>query len=102
MDETREVELRYISAGSMFKFFGGVFFLFGLVVGLLTALFGVRIPGQFTDSVPFLARSGGGFLIALISAVIYGIVGGIVYSLTALAYNFFAAVLGGIRIFIRE
>ncbi len=99
----RRIEIRYINVLSVFKFFGGTFFLFGLIIGLFASLLRIDVMSSGVARVfPFMTRIGPGVFLGIFFAVVYGISGGIMFSIHALLYNFFAALFGGIVITTRE
>ncbi|MFH1776855.1 MAG: hypothetical protein ABH952_04765 [Candidatus Omnitrophota bacterium] len=98
----RQIEIKTIHIGSMFTFFGGS----GMVIGLLLGLFGQALFKQnfleFMAELPVLSKLPGGVIRALIFGVLIGLVWGIGMSLYAAVYNVFAALLGGIRLFVED
>lgn len=92
-------ELKKISPGSVFKLFGGMFLVVGLIFGLFFGLVGANFLPQ--DS-PLQAMAAKGIVAGLIVGLIYGLVGGLIYLIFAAVYNLFAAILGGIRIHLEE
>ena len=87
----------------MFRLFGGVFSIVGLIVGLFGNL--LRIDIMSTEIVrvfPFLSKLGPGIFAGIAFVLIYGISAGVGFSILALLYNFFAALLGGLRFAIKD
>lgn len=103
MKETRSVEVKYINVISVFKFFGGIFLLIGLVIGLFGRYFMINIMSNDIIGVfPFMTMCGPGILVGIIFGVINGLCAAIGFSIFALLYNFFAALFGGIKLYIQE
>ena len=103
MQDIKNVELKYVNVASVFKFFGGIFFIIGLIVGLFANI--LRIDIISTDIIrmfPFMARVGPGIFAGIIFAILYGLSAGIGSSIFALLYNFFAALFGGLKFGLRE
>ena len=92
-------ELKKISVTSVFKLFGGMFLIVGLIIGLFFSSIGA---GFLPKDSPLPALASKGIGAGLILGVIYGLIGGLVYVICAAIYNLFAAILGGIRIHLEE
>lgn len=92
------VELKYIGIISTFKLSSGMFIIMGLMVAILSGMTKQIIPFKL----PFVERIGSGIIGKLVLVFLHGIAVGIVSAFMALVYNFFAWVLGGIKIEIEE
>jgi predicted membrane-bound spermidine synthase len=92
-------ELKKISLASVFKLFGGMFLIVGLIIGLFFSSMGA---GFLPKDSPLQALAAKGIVAGLIMGIIYGLIGGLVYLICAAIYNLFAAILGGIRIRLEE
>ena len=96
------IEIKSVSTGSVFRFFGGILMLMGLVIGLLVGLVGEpALPGAFKE-IPFLGTTGPGILSGIILGILYGLMGGLCCAILATIYNIFAGLLGGIRVVLEE
>lgn len=103
MKEEKNIELRRIHVLSVFKFFGGIFLIVGLIIGLFGNLLRIDIMSTgIIRAFPFLARFGPGVLTGFIFGVIYGLGAGIGFSIFVLLYNFFAALFGGVKFYIKD
>ena len=103
MQEAKRMELKYIDVMSVFRFFGGIFLLAGLIVGLFGNILKIDIMSPEAIRVfPFLEKAGPGVLAGVLFGVLYGLCAGIGFSIFALLYNFFASLLGGIKFNIKE
>lgn len=100
------IEVKRIGAWSAGKLFGGIFFVLGLVTGFVYGLTGTLDMFPLTSKLPVSVEFSGsinlGLLGGLLFAVIYGLIGGLLYIIFSLVYNFFALILGGIKIKIQE
>ncbi len=103
MANMKSAEIRSICLLSVFKYFGGVSLIAGLIAGLFgnTLKINVVMP-QLARALPFMTKIGPGIPSGLALAVIYGLIIGAGFSILALLYNLFAGVLGGIRVFVKE
>jgi len=98
MKNTRTLEVKSIDAASIFKFFGGIFLLVGLVIGLFGNILRIDIMStQIIRVFPFVAKLAPGIFTGIAFGIIYGLCAGVVSSIFALLYNFFAALLGGLK-----
>jgi hypothetical protein len=102
MKEAKRMELKSIQVSSAFKFFGGIFLVVGLIIGLFGNLVGINIMSDKFHAFPFVAKLGPGIFTGIIFGIVYGLIAGIVASIHALLYNFFAALLGGLRFDLKE
>lgn len=103
MQDTKNMELKSIDVLSVFKFFGGIFLIVGLIVGLFGNILRIDIMSTgIIRAFPFMARFGPGIFIGIIFGIIYGLSAGIGFSIFALLYNFFAALLGGLKFSVKE
>lgn len=103
MQDIRKIELKSIYVLSVFRFFGGIFLVIGIIIGLFGNIFKIDIMSVgIIRTLPFLSRFGPGIITGIIFGIIYGLSAGIVSSICALLYNFFAALLGGLRFHIKE
>ena len=74
------MEVKSVGVGSVFRFFGGMFGIIGLILGLLAGLQG---PGGFLGNFPALKSQlekgqAACFLVGIISGISFGIVMGII------------------------
>ncbi|MBI3008176.1 MAG: hypothetical protein HYY56_01445 [Candidatus Omnitrophica bacterium] len=97
------MEIKGIGAWSMFKLIGGTFMVIGLIAGLIAGL-----SGQFfgLESIEFIDEiiSKGPLAISLLGlglGMSCGIALGLSCAILALIYNFFAMIMGGIKIVIK-
>lgn len=103
MHDEKYVELKGIYVPSVFKFFGGIFLIIGVVIGLFGNLFRIDMMSTaIVRTLPFLSKFGTGIVTGIVFGIIYGLSAGIVSSICALLYNFFAALLGGIKLYIKD
>ena len=103
MREEKGTELRRIDVLSVFRFFGGIFLIVGLIIGLFGNLLRINIMSAgIIRAFPFLVRFGPGIFTGILFGIIYGLIGGIGFSIFALLYNFFAALFGGIRLHLKD
>lgn len=96
-------EVKSISVISVFKYFGGISLIAGLIIGLLgnTLKINLVIP-EFIKALPLMSKIGPGIPAGIVLAVICGISAGLGFSILALLYNFFAGILGGIKFFVKD
>jgi len=97
------MEVKGIGAWSIFKLVGGTFMVIGLISGLIAGL-----SGQFfgLESIPLIDEiiSKGPLAISLLGlglGISCGIAIGLTCVILAFIYNFFAMVMGGIKIVIK-
>jgi len=103
MQDTKKVELKCIHVSSVFKFFGGIFFIIGLIVGLFGNILRIDIMSpEIIRVFPFMAKVGPGIFTGILFAVLYGLGAGMVACIFALLYNFFAALFGGVELGLKE
>ncbi len=103
MHEGRYIEVKSIDVLSVFKFFGGIFLIIGVVIGLFGNLFRIDIMSTaIVRTLPFLSKFGAGIATGIVFGVVYGLSAGIVSSICTLLYNFFAALLGGVKLYIKD
>jgi len=103
MRDTKGTELKSIQVSSVFKFFGGIFLIVGLIIGLFSNLLRIDIMStEFIRVFPFMARLRPGIFAGLVFGIIYGLSAGIGFSIFASLYNFFAALLGGVKFSVKE
>ena len=99
MEESKVAEIRRIDVMSVFKFFSGTFLLIGLLIGLFGNLLRIDIISTGIARVfPFLIRIRPGLFAGMVFGILYGLSAGVVSSVFALLYNFFAALFGGLKI----
>lgn len=103
MREEKNIELKRIHVLSVFKFFGGIFLIVGLIIGLFGNLLRINIMSAgIVRAFPFLARFGPGIFTGILFGIIYGLSAGIGFSIFALLYNFFAALFGGPKFYVKD
>ena len=103
MQEPKITELKCIEAWSVFKFFGGIFLLIGLIIGLFGNILKIDIMSLgLIRIIPFIAKVGPGIFTGILFGILYGLIAGIVSSIFALLYNFFAALFGGLKFGLKE
>jgi hypothetical protein len=103
MADIKKVEFRSICAFSVFKYFGGVALIAGLIIGLFANTFKINIMNpQFVKVFPFMTKVSPGIPAGIVFALIYGLSAGIGFSVFALLYNLSAGILGGIKFFVKE
>lgn len=103
MVSVKKVEFKSVCVLSVFKYFGGVFLIAGLVIGLFANVFKINImPPQIVKTLPIMANMAPGIPAGAAFAVICGLSAGIGFSVFALFYNLFAGILGGIKCLIKE
>lgn len=103
MSDVKKVELKRINVLATFKFFGGIFLVIGLIIGLFGSILRIDLMSQDIMRVfPFIARIGPGIFIGIIFAIIYGLSAAIGSSVFALLYNFFAALFGGLKFELKD
>ena len=103
MQDLKKIEVKNIDVLSVFKFFGGIFLIIGLIIGLFSHILRIDIVSMgITRIFPFTARLNPGILAGIIFGIIYGLSAAIGFSIFALFFNFFAALLGGIKFFVKE
>ena len=103
MQDMKEVEIKSINVVAVFKFFGGIFLIVGLIVGLFANLLRVdMMAGGFARIFPFMSVLGPGIAAGIIFGIIYGLSAAIGFSVFVLLYNFFAALFGGLKIYIND
>lgn len=103
MADLKKIEFKHICVLSVFKFFGGIFFIAGLIIGLFANMLKINViaPG-LANALPFMANLRPGIPLGIAFAVIYGVSAAVGFSVFALAYNLFAAILGGIKFYTKE
>ena len=103
MADIKKVEFKRVCVSSVFKYFGGVFLIAGLIIGLFANTFKINLmTPQFVKAFPFMANISPGIPAGIAFAIIYGLSAGIGLSIFALLYNLFAGILGGIKFFTKE
>lgn len=103
MQHMKILELKSIDILGVFKFFGGIFLIVGLIIGLFANLLRINIMSpDLIRILPFMAKFGPGIFAGIAFGVIYGLSAGIGFSISALLYNFFAALFGGLRFSVEE
>ncbi len=97
-----------VSPGSAFKIGLAVYAFLGLIVGVCMALFSLlagSIASHLGPNAPpgFFGAFGlaGGFGAIIIIPILYGILGGIIFALSAVIYNLVAGWVGGLEIDIK-
>lgn len=98
----KTIEIKRIGLVSAFKFFGGMFLVLGVILGLFSGILVNFMNIQVLSNVPVMGKLSGGLLAGIIFGIIYGLAGGIVYVIMAVMYNFFASIIGGIKVDISE
>ena len=103
MKEAKNTELKYIDVSSVFKFFGGIFLIIGLIVGLFGNILRINIISpELIRIFPFLTKVGPGIFTGILFGILYGLSAGIGSSIFALLYNFFASLFGGIKFSLKD
>ena len=103
MAEDKTWALKYIDVLSVFRFFGGIFLVTGLIVGLFGNILKIDIMSpEIIRVFPFMAKVGPGIFAGVLFGVLYGLSAGIGFSIFALLYNFFAALFGGIKFSLKD
>jgi hypothetical protein len=99
----KKVEFKNIDIVSVFRFFGGIFLIAGLIIGLFGNIFKINaITPQFIKIFPFITKVGPGIPAGIVFGVIYGLSGGIVFAIFGTLYNIFAGLLGGLKVLLKE
>lgn len=103
MTNVKKTEVKSVCVVSVFKYFGGIALIVGLIIGLFgnTLKINVMTP-EIIGILPFMAKIGPGIPTGIVFAVIYGLSAGLGFSVFALLYNLFAAILGGIKFFVKD
>ena len=111
---TRKVELRGIGFFSTFKMFFAITLIFSLVSYISISLFAMQMMmfvGEIMTNIrqfyvnlqtQFPSVFENQILVALISSVFGGVVVGVITAFSAAIFSFFAMLLGGVKIKIRE
>jgi len=103
MANIKKVEFKSICVLSVFKYFGGIFLLAGLIIGLFANLLKINVATPaFAKVFPFMVNLTPGIPLGIALALICGISAGIGFSVFALIYNLFAGILGGIKFYTKE
>ena len=103
MADIKKVEFKSICVLSVFKYFGGIFLLAGLIIGLFANILQINVvTPTFVKIFPFMTNLTPGIPLGVAFAIIYGISAGIGFSIFALIYNLFAGILGGIKFYTKE
>jgi hypothetical protein len=103
MADLKQMEVKSICIISVFKYFGGISLIVGLILGLFGSTLNINtITPEFIRIFPFITKIGPGIPTGIAFAVIYGLIAGLGFSIFALLYNLFAGLLGGIRFFTKE
>lgn len=103
MADIKKVEFKSVCVLSVFKYFGGIFLLIGLIIGLFANLLRINVAtSEFVKIFPFMANLTPGVSLGIAFALIHGISAGMGFSVLALIYNFFAGILGGIKFYTKE
>ena len=103
MQELKKLEIKNIDVLSIFRFFGGIFLILGIIIGLFSNILRLNIvTPEIARIFPFLTGLKPGIIAGVILGVVYGISAGVGFSIFALLYNFFASLLGGIKIYFKE
>jgi len=89
--------LKSIGVASIFKMFGGTFFQFGLIVGLILSLV---FPEELY--LPIIGTIPSGIIGAFLYAVFWGLAVGLIAGLLGAIYNIFALLFGGIVLAVEE
>lgn len=98
----RRIEIKSISLGSIFKIFGAVSLIGGLISGLSFGLIGGAAIKFFMKDVPYVQIVSPGVASGLVLGMICGLIGGATWVIIAFIYNLFAGIVGGIKIDIEE
>jgi len=99
----KSMEIKRISGLSVFKFFGGMFLISGLLLGLFGRFIGMSSAAvTLSNLFPFMAEVPSGILTGILFGVLYGLIAGVVFTVLALVYNVFAGVLGGVKVSVKE
>ena len=103
MREGKGTEIKHIDVMSVFRFFGGIFLIVGLIVGLFGNILKIDIMSPGVIRVfPFMARVGPGVFAGILFGILYGLSAAIGSAICALLYNFFAALFGGIKLSLKD
>ena len=95
--EVRMKTLKRVDVGSLAIMYGAIGAALGLIAALLLLVFGGMMSGLGGNNVPGLG-AGVGIVGIIVFPLIYGIGGLIGGALTAVFYNLFAGVVGGVKI----
>ena len=96
--------LKSIDVKSIFKFFGGMFMVIGMIIGIFGGIAGLSfVPNTLVRFMPFFgfpqaAKIGIATILGALFGLMYGVTIGVVYAIAATAYNIFAKIFGGIKI----
>jgi hypothetical protein len=103
----RNMEIKKIQIGSIFKlcFVGGA--VLGLILGILVLITGslaqnLGLPLGYSFETGSALQVGASILGVLIGSLAYGLVNGIFGIIGAFIYNIFAAIVGGIVLKVEE
>ncbi|MFH0839541.1 MAG: hypothetical protein V1883_00810 [Candidatus Omnitrophota bacterium] len=103
MANVKKMEFKSVCVFSVFKYFGGVFLVAGLVIGLFGSTFKINVvTPQIVKIFPFMAGITPGIPAGMVFAIVYGLSAGIGFSVFALLYNLFAGIMGGIKFLVKE
>ncbi|MBN1871629.1 MAG: hypothetical protein JW800_03555 [Candidatus Omnitrophica bacterium] len=103
MRDFTKIEIKNIEVTSVFRFFGGIFLIMGIIIGLFSNILRVTIVSpEIVRIFPFLAGLQPGIVAGVLLGFVYGFSAGLGFSILALLYNFFAALLGGIKVYTKE
>lgn len=99
----KKVEFKSVCVLSVFRYFGGIFLLAGLIIGLFANILEINmVTPVFVKIFPFMTNLAPGIPLGIAFAVIYGVSAGAGFSIFALIYNLFAGILGGIKFYTKE
>ncbi|MBU4376724.1 MAG: hypothetical protein KKD29_04505 [Candidatus Omnitrophica bacterium] len=103
MADVKKMEFKSICVLSVFRYFGGVFLIAGLMIGLFANIFNITLATpQLVKALPFMANVTSGIPAGVAFAIMYGLSAGIGFSIFALLYNLFASIMGGIKCLVKE
>jgi hypothetical protein len=93
--------IRQVGVGSAAKIVGALYALFGLIFGVLVALFalvGGGMSGASDEALPGWIGGLFGIGAVIFLPIVYGVLGAVGGALTALFYNIIAGMVGGLQI----
>ncbi|MFH1459360.1 MAG: DUF3566 domain-containing protein [Candidatus Omnitrophota bacterium] len=98
----KRMEVKNIDLMSVFKLFGSMSFILGFILALFGSGFGGAAFRQQLQTVPFVGPLLQGVLGAVIFGLIAAIFNGLCAALSAVIYNIFAMIMGGVELEINE
>ncbi|MBI2870684.1 MAG: DUF3566 domain-containing protein [Candidatus Omnitrophica bacterium] len=101
----RKVEVKTVHPISVFRFYGGTGILLGVIGGIFLASANrLEVPAVLAN-LPFIAGAAKATRVIFlggITGVMYGLILGLGSALSALIYNIFASLFGGIDVTLNE